>query len=129
LLILLAICGTAFRQIWRVNRAAKLARRDDIRQYSFVLLIAMSILCFHFCFDSMAYVFYLPLMLGLVAAFANAYRPLVLGDPMSEAIPVLSPTMLDRLSTTPVDRQAESKHSTTPVALSARNPYRFGRRR
>jgi O-antigen ligase len=110
ILLLLAIYVTAFRQVWRIDRAAKRSGREDVRQTSFVLLIALAVLCIHFCFDSMAYVFYMPLITGIAAAFAMAYRPLTLGEELervSEPISSLKP----------------------PTAVMQRNPYRFGRRR
>ena len=85
ILLLLAIYATAFRQVWRIHRAAKRRGREDVRQTSFVLLIALAVLCIHFCFDSMAYVFYLLLITGITAAFALAYGPLTLDE--EEAAP------------------------------------------
>jgi O-antigen ligase len=117
ILLLLAIFGTAFRQVWRVDRAARQLGRQDIRQTAFVLLLALTVLSVHFCFDSMAYVFYMPLVMGLVAAFALAYHDFGVA---SEA---------DNLS--PSDARAVSRPAGfRPVAAHAtRNPYRFGRRR
>jgi O-antigen ligase len=118
LLLLLALYATGFRQILRINGEAKRAGRDDVRQMAFALLIALTVLCVHFCFDSMAYVFYMPLILGLIAAFAKAY-----GEPDS---------LVPAEAATPVElRQIHYKEPEIPAAVSAasRNPYRFGRRR
>jgi O-antigen ligase len=109
ILLLLAIYATAFRQVWRIDRAAKRRGREDVRQTSFVLLIALAVLCIHFCFDSMAYVFYMPLITGIAAAFALAYGPLTLYEEEAAPEPVLP---------------------AKPAApVMRRNPYRFGRRR
>ena len=111
ILLLLAIYVTAFQQVWRIDRAAKRRRREDVRQTSFVLLIALAVLCIHFCFDSMAYVFYMPLITGIAAAFALAYGPLTLDE--EEAAP-----------------EPEAVLPAKPaVPVMRRNPYRFGRRR
>jgi O-antigen ligase len=118
LLLLLALYATGFRQILRINGEAKRAGRDDVRQMAFALLIALTVLCVHFCFDSMAYVFYMPLILGLIAAFAKAH-----GEPDS---------LVPAEAATPVElRQIHYKEPEIPAAVSAasRNPYRFGRRR
>jgi O-antigen ligase len=115
ILLLLAIYVTAFRQVWRVGRAARRQGREDVWQTSFVLLLGLTVLCVHFCFDSMAYVFYMPLVTGLIAAFALAYQDI--GATVDD-VPLL-----------------ESGAETQPAAsrlvgtYSSRNPYRFGRRR
>jgi hypothetical protein len=117
ILLLLAIFGTAFRQVWRVDRAAKQCGRDDIRQTSFVLLLALAVLSIHFCFDSMAYVFYMPLVMGLVAAFALAYQDLG------------AASAADKVSSSEPGVDSQSAGSRLVAAHASRNPYRFGRRR
>jgi O-antigen ligase len=115
LLLLLAMYATGFRQLWRLDRKAKRAAREDIRQFSFALIVSLCVLCVHFCFDSMAYVFYMPLILGLVAACSLAYQD---PEPLNPEIPIAA-----RL---PVPA---SSGLTPPPAGQIRNPYRFGRRR
>jgi O-antigen ligase len=113
ILLLIAIYVTAFRQVWRIDRTAKRRGREDVRQTSFVLLLALTVLCIHFCFDSMAYVFYMPLLMGVVAAFAMAYNALA--------------------ETAEVEvgaAEAAPKYAVpAKPAIRPRNPYRFGRRR
>jgi O-antigen ligase len=113
ILLLIAIYVTAFRQVWRIDRTAKRRGREDVRQTSFVLLLALTVLCIHFCFDSMAYVFYMPLLMGVVAAFAMAYNALA-----------------ETAEVEVVAAEAAWK-SAVPAkpAIRPRNPYRFGRRR
>jgi O-antigen ligase len=123
ILILLAILGSAVRQVWRMDREAKRAAREDIRQYAFAILIAIVVLAIHFCFDSMAYLFYMPLITGLATAFVMAYEPeLTLARQPSMAA---SPKAGE-------ERFAQLRAPAAPaiaVAVSERNPYRFGRRR
>lgn len=115
ILLLLAIYVTAFRQVWRIGRAARRLGREDVWQTSFVLLLGLTVLCVHFCFDSMAYVFYMPLVTGLIAAFALAYQDL-------GAAPDNAP---------PLERSEDSQSFASRLvgAHGSRNPYRFGRRR
>jgi O-antigen ligase len=117
IILLLAIYVTAFRQVWRIDRLAKRSDREDIRQTSFVLLLAMAVLSVHFCFDSMAYVFYMPLVTGLAAAFALAYQDLT---------PSVTPTLDEAAIGGADSRSAASRLVGTHAP---RNPYRFGRRR
>jgi O-antigen ligase len=121
-LLLTAVYVTAFRQVWRIDRAAKQAGRGDIRQISFVLLLALAVLSVHFCFDSMAYVFYMPLITGLTAAFALAYKPLLAGEASQPES--AEPPSLATATIAPKHTPAKSA-----PAVAARNPYRFGRRR
>lgn len=115
ILLLVAIYATAFRQVWRVGRAAGRHGREDVRQTSFVLLLALAVLCVHFCFDSMAYVFYMPLVTGIIAAFALAYEDI---GATADDVPQL-------------DRGVEPQPAASRLVgtYSFRNPYRFGRRR
>jgi O-antigen ligase len=115
ILLLLAIYVTAFRQVWRVGRAAGRRDREDVRQTSFVLLLALTVLCVHFCFDSMAYVFYMPLITGLIAAFALAYQD---SSATADSLP-------------PSEGGADSHPAASRLSgrYAAKNPYRFGRRR
>lgn len=112
ILILLAIFATAFKQVWAVGRAAKRLGREDVRQTSFALLVVLTVLYIHFCFDSMAYVFYMPLMTGLAAAFALAYGTLSSGEAVAAASEQPAGLLVK-----------EQPH------LAERNPYRMGRRR
>jgi O-antigen ligase len=132
ILLLLTIYVTAWRQLWQIDRAAKRSERDDIRRLAFALRVALVILCIHFCFDSMAYVFYMPLVMGLVAAFSLVYGPIVLGEAQDEeAAEILPQDLLPQLTPPPVPQYAYGAPDAAPKSPSAtgRNPYRFGRRR
>jgi O-antigen ligase len=125
ILLLLAIYGVGFRQIWQVDRMAKGAEREDVRQQAFVLMLALGVLCIHFCFDSMAYVFYMPLVTGLIAAFTSVYRPLLLDVHVdrasgSDAVQARTP------ASQPVLKQSVAPRDSV---LAQKNPYRFGRKR
>ena len=122
ILILLAIYASAVRQVWRVDREAKRSRRNDVRQYAFAILIAIVVLSIHFCFDSMAYLFYMPLIAGLATALAVTYGPelATIREPVIAA-PEKASGMLTAL-----------RPSTAPAIVGAgreRSPYRLGRRR
>lgn len=122
ILILLAIYASAVRQVWRVNREAKRSGHNDRRQYAFAILIAIVVLSIHFCFDSMAYLFYMPLIAGLATALAVTYGPelATIREPVLAASENAS-GMLTAL-----------RPSTAPAIAGAgreRNPYRLGRRR
>lgn len=129
ILLLLAVYATAWRQLRRIDKAAKRLEREDIRRLAFALSIALIVLFIHFCFDSMAYVFYMPLVMGLIAAFALAYGPVVLGETGSEEAADLRPQTAPTL--TPQYAYQPAAAASKPPARSAptRNPYRFGRRR
>ena len=128
LLLLVMTFVIAFRQVIRIDRAAKCHRRDDVRQFAFVLLLALVVLSLHFCFDSMAYVFYLPMVMGLVAAFGMTYQHLADEEVKSEGSGMETGAYMHSGS-------YESKVLTArvaasrPNAVSGRSPYRFGRRR
>jgi O-antigen ligase len=129
-LILLAIYLTALRQIAQISRAAKRAGREDVRQMAFTLFIALVVLIVHFCFDSIAYVFYMPLMTGLVAAFSLAYSTAVSeesSEVFAERVPSLTFQPAMGNSWVPVLPSPASRHA--PPVKPSRNPYRFGRRR
>ncbi len=129
ILMLIALYATAFREIWRIDRVAKRLGREDIRQFSLVLMSALTVLCVHFCFDSMAYVFYMPLVIGLVAAFNTVYDPRILFEAETAQ---LEPAFTPPLTRQPqfAYRQTVKASAAIPSAASAtRNPYRFGRRR
>jgi O-antigen ligase len=132
ILMLLALYTIAFRQIWRIDRTAKRLGLDDVRQFSLVLMAAVVVLCIHFCFDSMAYVFYMPLILGLVAAFDTAYNPRLLME-AENTEPQTAPAVSALTHATPqwAYRQTSAAGSAVPAAAApvGRNPYRFGRRR
>jgi O-antigen ligase len=142
LLILLAIYFTAFRQVLQVSRAAKQAGREEVRQIAFTLLLALTVLSVHFCFDSIAYVFYMPLITGLIAAFALVYAPAelraVTSSPVVEgtrAITVAPAVQVAWRQIAPTPAATQLKTGKSQQALSnimsnpLRNPYRFGRRR
>ncbi|MFZ0592754.1 MAG: O-antigen ligase family protein [Bryobacteraceae bacterium] len=131
ILLLLAIYFTAWRQLRQIDKAARRLEREDIRQLVFALHVALVILCIHFCFDSMAYVFYMPLVMGLIAAFALSYGPVVLGEAEEEAADVLPETRPPWFVTTTPSRSWLGKEPcmAEPHAQVSRNPYRFGRRR
>ena len=130
--LLIALYVSAFRQVIRTDKKAKAAGREDIRNIAFALLLALVVLSIHFCFDSMAYLFYLPLMMGLVTAFVGTYGHQLAdqfgGEPAgvtshettADITPSFQPTVA--WGTTP--RQE------VPVRpATARNPYRLGRKR
>jgi O-antigen ligase len=123
LFILLAIYVIAWTHLTRFDKAAKRLDREDLRQTVFTLRVALIILCIHFCFDSMAYLFYMPLVIGLITAFALAYQP-VLSESQEQGGADASP--LHAGVPTQVPPKAE-KTRLTPI--TPRNPYRFGRRR
>jgi O-antigen ligase len=130
LLILLAIFYTGFRQILQLSHAAKRAGHDDVRKLAVTLLIALVVLSVHFCFDSIAYVFYLPLVAGLVAAFSLNYAPITLETLPAE--PPLRPVRPAILEPVPPGPWRQPPSRTTPKqskVVGSRNPYRFGRRR
>ncbi|HXE13751.1 MAG TPA: O-antigen ligase family protein [Bryobacteraceae bacterium] len=112
ILLLLAIYVVAWRQLSRIDKASKRLGREDIRQVAFALRVALVVLCVHFCFDSMAYLFYMPLVMGLIAAFVLAYQPTLSGVTEPELEP--EDVAITRL---------------TLSAVEKRNPFRFGRRR
>ena len=129
-LILLAIYVTAFRQIARINRAAKRAGREDVRQLAFTLFISLVVLVVHFCFDSIAYVFYMPLITGLVAAFSLVYSSAMLEESSVEPIPHLIPVPPLRPAMGNSWRPALPSPAPPRSKMEpSRNPYRFGRRR
>jgi O-antigen ligase len=128
ILLLLAIYVTAWRQLWQIDRAAKHLEREDIRQFAFALRVALIILSIHFCFDSMAYVFYMPLIMGLIAAFALVYGPIVLGkadEEPADLAPEDTPSLIPQYAYQPAAAVAKLPSPSVP----RRNPYRFGRRR
>jgi O-antigen ligase len=120
ILLLLAIYFVAWRQVSRLDKAAKRLRREDIRQFAFALRVALIVLCVHFCFDSMAYLFYMPLVVGLIAAFSLACQPELIGSGDSGVD-------VERGAIRPATVEASSRD--TSPAVEAPNPYRFGRRR
>ena len=71
--LLIALYISAFRQLIKAGKVIKAAGREDIRQIAFALLLALVVLSIHFCFDSMAYMFYLPLLMALIAAFIGTH--------------------------------------------------------
>jgi O-antigen ligase len=119
-LILLSIYAAGFVQIWRMDRDARRAGRDDVRQICTALFVALLVLSLHFCFDAMAYVFYLPLVMGIIQAFTMAYKGLRVAQTDSV------------IATENVLSQPKWRTANTVAggaALDRRNPYRFGRRR
>jgi O-antigen ligase len=122
ILILLAIFASALRQVWRIDREAKRAARDNVRQYAFTILVAIVVLLMHFCVDSMAYLFYMPLIAGLATALAMTEGP----EFATEGQPAIAAP--ERA----VGELAAMHPSAAPAiatAVGERNPYRFGRRR
>lgn len=121
-LILLGIYITAWRQLSAFDRAAKRLDRSDVRQLVFTLRVALIILCIHFCFDSMAYLFYMPLITGVIAAFALAHQPMLV-EQAEAALP--------KVVVEPMWNQPAAAQTMAPVMpkIEAKNPYRFGRRR
>ena len=122
ILILLAIYASAVRQVWRVDREAKRAAREDVRQYAFAILIAIVVLSMHFCFDSMAYLFYMPLITGLATALAMTYGP---GFAMERQPGMAAP---EKAEGGLLGLRPSAAPAIAP-AVRERNPYRFGRRR
>jgi O-antigen ligase len=122
ILILLAILGSAVRQVWRMDREAKHAGRDDVRQYAFAILIAIVVLAIHFCFDSMAYLFYMPLIAGLATALATTYGP---EFAMARESVI---TATERTGGSPAAVRPSAAPAIAPLGRE-RNPYRLGRRR
>ncbi len=129
ILLLLAIYFTAWRQLWQIDRCAKRLEREDVRQLAFALRVALVILCIHFCFDSMAYVFYMPLVMGLIAAFALTYGPIVLGKAENEDAADLLPKTTPQLTPQYAYQPAATASKLPSRSAPSRNPYRFGRRR
>jgi O-antigen ligase len=119
-LILLSICGAGFVQIWRLDRSARRAGRSDVRQVCTALWVALVVLWLHFCFDAMAYVFYLPLVMGIVQAFVMAYK----GSMVERANPAVAAEIAPLQAKWHI-----AKPGAPAAALARRNPYRFGRRR
>jgi O-antigen ligase len=122
ILILLAIYGSAVRQVWRVDLEAKRAGHEDVRQSAFAILIAIVVLSMHFCFDSMAYLFYLPLIAGLATALTMVYRP----ESASAREPLIVAS--EKTGLAPVELRSPLASAIARVSRE-RNPYRFGRRR
>ncbi len=122
--LLIAIYVSAYRQLFRIDRRAKAAGREDIRNIAFTLLLALVVLSIHFCFDSMAYLFYLPLLMGLITAFAAAYLP-ELAPAIAESSAAL-PVAVGEPEFHPVG--AGPQPASIPVQ-QPRNPYRLGRKR
>ena len=126
ILMLIALYVTAFREVWRIDRTAKRLGREDVRQFSLVLMAALVVLCIHFCFDSMAYVFYMPLVIGLVAAFDTVYNPRLLAETEAAEPELISTPQVARVPQFAYRQPIKTSAIPAPVG---RNPYRFGRRR
>jgi O-antigen ligase len=130
--LLIALYISAFRQVIRTDKKAKAAGREDIRNIAFALLLALVVLSIHFCFDSMAYLFYLPLMMGLVSAFVGSYGQQLsealdtapASVPSNEPLPAVSPAFQPAVAWGTAPRQEMPGRPAT-----ARNPYRLGRKR
>jgi O-antigen ligase len=120
IVLLLAIYFVAWRQVSQLDKASKRLGRGDIRQIAFALRVALVVLCVHFCFDSMAYLFYMPLVLGLIAAFALAYQP---------ELSVAGDAKVQEGSAAMTGGAAATDARFTTHSVEKRNPYRFGRRR
>lgn len=129
--ILLAIYFTAWRQLRQVDRAAKRHERQDVRQVVFTLRIALIVLCIHFCFDSMAYLFYMPLVVGLIASFGLAYQSLLFesAEPSRAGTTAVPHQAVSQLTFPRAPVALSRSTGTTKAPLPPRNPYRFGRRR
>jgi len=133
-LLLLALYVSAFRQVIKTDKRAKAAGREDIRQISFALSLALVVLAIHFCFDSMAYMFYLPLLMGLTTAFTATF-----GHEVTETLKVESPTASIGTTALPSDAfqpaiagtwgSAPNERGQTSQPARQRNPYRLGRKR
>jgi hypothetical protein len=68
----------------------------------------------------MAYLFYMPLVAGLIAAFALSYQPILSGVVEANTEPQID---------VPTGAATRLNVPATVPAVKKRNPYRFGRRR
>jgi O-antigen ligase len=134
--LLVALYLSAFRQLIKAGKRAKAAAREDVRQIAFALQLSLVVLAIHFCFDSMAYMFYLPLLLGLITAFTVTHAPEIAekftadsesrtvhpGRDAGQVADAFQPALAGQWAAVP-------KEQPQLRPAQARNPYRFGRKR
>jgi O-antigen ligase len=135
--LLLALYASAFRQLIKAGKRAKAAGKEDARQIAFALLLALVVLSIHFCFDSMAYMFYLPLLMALITAFTATHA-----HEIAENFTGMEPSGLgigagrdggqvaDAFQPAIAGQWGAFPKEQPPLRpAQARNPYRIGRKR
>ena len=131
--LFLAIFGTCYSQLIKLNNAARRLGLEEIRDISICAILAFVVLSIQFFFDSISYEYYVPMFAGVCTALIYTAKPLL------EAAETAQQNYGHALAASPEVRFATGTASrlepaTARKALPSRvstkpNPYRFGRRR
>lgn len=139
-ILFIAVLGTCFRALFRLDRTAKRLNLLELRSMALCMLLALCVMAIHFTFDAIAYQFYLPMMAGLATALIINAEPIIRAAEARASGSALrdgaSSVELNEALALPPGTEPRSPKFLSGKIQEGRpsiprnhNPYRFGRRR